>query len=138
MLDSHFGLSHILLVDDDQDIQAIAKVALEIQGGFKVKTCSNGQMAIATIPSFYPDLILLDVGMPHMGGLTTYRLLREMSETVNIPVIFVTGRVQPHELEHYNEVGALGVIAKPFDPATLTEKIRQIWDRAYSMPVAMG
>jgi two-component system OmpR family response regulator len=123
-------LQRILLVEDDADIQAVGQLALEAVGGFTVQVCSSGQEALRTAPLFVPDLILLDVMMPGMDGITTFTVLRQKEATRRFPVIFMTAKVQTHELEQYKQLGALGVIAKPFDPMTLAQQIRELWDAA--------
>lgn len=120
-------LTRILYVEDEPDIQAVAKLALENLGGFTVRVCSNGQEALAAVDEFAPELILLDVMMPGMDGPTTLQALRGRESTATTPVIFMTAKVQRQETEQYHQLGALGVIAKPFDPMTLADEIRQIW-----------
>lgn len=120
-------LQRILLVEDDADIQAVGQLALEAVGGFTVKVCSSGSEALAQAPGFAPDVILLDVMMPGMDGVTTFAALREKPLTANIPVIFMTAKVQVHEVAHYKQLGALGVISKPFDPMALSNLILEIW-----------
>lgn len=117
----------ILHVDDEPDIREIAVVTLTALGGFTVETCGSGPAAIEKATSFAPDLILLDVMMPGMDGPATLEILRKSSETAGIPVIFMTAKVQSHEVRHYIELGAAGVITKPFDPMTLCDQIREIW-----------
>jgi len=73
--------------------------------------------------------MLLDVMMPEMDGPTTLSKLREISGLENIPAIFMTARVQPHEIQEYVDMGAVDVIAKPFDPMTLSNQIREIWEK---------
>lgn len=123
-------LARILYVEDEPDIQAVAKLALEMIGGFEVRLCDNGVQALAAVGDFAPDLILLDVMMPGMDGPGTLQQLRANPSTADIPVIFLTARVQPPDVAHYQSMGALDVIAKPFDPMTLASQIRQIWSRA--------
>ncbi len=120
-------LHNILIVEDDPDIQAIMKLVLENVGGLNVEACSNGRTAITILSCFNPQVILLDVMMPHMDGFTTYRLLKEMEQTATIPIIFVTTKIQPAEVERYRQMGAIGLISKPFDPLTLANRITQIW-----------
>lgn len=98
-------------------------------GGYQVMICSGGQEALDKVGGFAPDLILLDVMMPGMDGPATLQSLRADSATAAIPVIFLTAKVQPSEVAHYQALGALNVIAKPFDPMTLATQIRQIWER---------
>ncbi len=120
-------LKRILYVEDEADIQAVAKMALETVGGFMVKTCDSGKEAIEKAPEFLPDLIILDVMMPHMDGPKTLEELRKIPELNSVPVVFMTAKVQPHEIAKYKKLGAVDVIDKPFDPMTLSDKVKQIW-----------
>lgn len=122
-------LKTILYVEDDKDIQAVAQIALEAVGGFTLKTCSSGYDAIDVVNAgFTPDLLLLDVMMPKIDGPTTLLELRKLEPTAKTPVIFMTAKVQAPEVSYYASIGALGVIAKPFDPMDLALQIRQLWD----------
>lgn len=120
-------LQRILMVEDEPDIQAVARLALEAVGGFAVHICSSGFDALREAPAFGPDLILLDVMMPGLDGPGTLKALREAPETARIPVVFMTAKVQPQEVASLTELGALGVVAKPFDPMTLSSTIHRIW-----------
>ncbi len=120
---SHAALK-VLYVEDDPDIQVIARIALEDIGGFDVCACTSGDEALAAIGNFTPDVLLLDVMMPGMDGPTLLGHLREQPNARTAPVIFMTARVQRSEVEHYRSLGALTVIAKPFDPLTLAQQIR--------------
>ncbi|MBD3669575.1 MAG: response regulator [Gammaproteobacteria bacterium] len=122
-------LSKILYVEDEPDIQAVTKLALEEIGDFTLEVCSNGDEALEKAVSFAPDLLLLDVMMPGMDGPTTLKALREINEIASTPAIFMTAKVQPHEVEEYKALGAIDVIAKPFDPMTLSDNLRDIWNR---------
>ncbi|KAB2314571.1 response regulator [Betaproteobacteria bacterium SCN2] len=118
-------LERVLCTEDDPDIQAVARLALELVGGFQVMICGSGAEALEKAADFAPDLILLDVMMPGMDGPSTLRALRANAATANIPVLFLTAKVQPAEADLYRSLGALGVIAKPFDPMSLANQIRQ-------------
>lgn len=121
-------LSNILYVEDDLDIQTVAQIALEVIGGFNLQTCSSGQQAMdAAHSGFAADLILLDVMMPKMDGPSTLAKLREIPQTSTTPVIFMTAKVQAGEVAYYKSLGALGVIAKPFDPMTLSDQVLSLW-----------
>ncbi|MCK4742311.1 MAG: response regulator [Sulfuriflexus sp.] len=122
-------MQRILYVEDEPDIQAVAKLALEQVGRFTLEVCSSGQEALDKADAFSPQLILLDVMMPEMDGPTTLKKLREISGLENTPAVFMTARVQPHEVQEYIDMGAVDVIAKPFDPMTLSNQIREIWER---------
>ncbi|MDO3384720.1 response regulator [Gilvimarinus sp. SDUM040013] len=120
-------LQTILYVEDEPDIRAIAELALETVGGYTLVSCSSGREALAAAKSEVPDLILLDVMMPEMDGPETLRQLRELKSMAGVPAVFMTAKVQPSEVAEYLALGAVDVIAKPFDPLTLAEQINKIW-----------
>ena len=120
-------LARILYVEDDPDIQAIAVMVLETIHGFTLESCSSGSEALQKAVQFKPDLVLLDVMMPGMDGPETLKGLRGFPELATTPVVFMTAKVQPQEVEGYLNLGAVGVIAKPFDPMTLADELRAIW-----------
>ncbi len=122
-------LSRILLVEDDPDIQAVARLALEAVGGFTVEICSSGSEAINNAPLLSPDLIILDAMMPNMDGIATFKELKKLPQIANTPVIFMTAKVQMHEVLEYKKQGAVDVIPKPFNPMTLAQVVREIWER---------
>jgi CheY-like chemotaxis protein len=126
------ALQTILCVEDDTDIQAVIRVALETVGGFRVTLCGTGQAALAQAAADHADLILLDVMMPGMDGPATLRALRAQPATAAIPVIFMTARVQPAEVAEFLSLGALAVIAKPFDPMTLAREIENHWRNVHA------
>ncbi|MNY19828.1 Alkaline phosphatase synthesis transcriptional regulatory protein PhoP [compost metagenome] len=98
-------LSRILHVEDDPSIQAVAKVALEAVGGFRVLSCSCGQDALDQVQGFAPDFILLDVMMPGMDGPQTLAKIAQLVDIGRIPVAFMTAKVQPAAIEHYRGLG---------------------------------
>lgn len=122
-------LNKILYVEDQLDIQMIAAVALESINSYQVKVCSSGEEALEIIEGFQPDLLLLDVMMPGMDGPQTLDAIREMDSYKSIPAIFMTAKVLPDEITALMELGALGVISKPFDPVLLGGEIQSIWDQ---------
>ncbi len=120
-------LQKILYVEDEPDIREVAKIALEAVGGFTLKVCSSGEEALKNAVEFSPQLLLLDVMMPGMDGPTTLAELRKLPEITNVPAIFMTAKVQPQEVEHFKSLGAIDVIAKPFDPMMLATTINTSW-----------
>ena len=122
-------LQRVLHVDDDDDIRVIAGIALEDVGQFTVCLCSSGPDAIAQAPEFRPDLFLLDYMMPGMDGQETARRLRAIPGLESVPVVFMTARVQGDITDKLLDLGAIGVIAKPFDPMTLADELRSHWQR---------
>jgi len=121
-------LKRILHVEDEADIRAIAKLALEAFGGFEVESCESGRDALAKAPVFRPDLVLLDVMMPGMDGPMTLEALRKLSGLAAVPAVFMTAKAQPHEVEKLRAL-AIDVVIKPFDPEALCSQIIDIWRR---------
>jgi two-component system, OmpR family, response regulator len=122
-------LDKILYVEDDPDIQAIAIMVLDTISGFTLEACSSGNEAVSKAVAFGPDLVLLDVMMPGIDGPETMQELRKFPELSSTPVVFMTAKVQPQEVQGYLDLGAVGVIAKPFDPMSLADQLRDIWAR---------
>ncbi len=125
------ALQRILCVEDDPDIQLVARVALETVGGFDVVLCGSGREALLCAEKALPDLILLDVMMPNMDGPTTLAKLREIDALKDIPAVFMTAKVMDPEVEKYRSMGVVDVVAKPFDPMALPDRIRAIWKRCH-------
>jgi CheY-like chemotaxis protein len=120
-------LRRILFVEDDPDIQVVTTLALESVGGLRVLACGSGAEALSRFSDFGPDLVLLDVMMPGMDGPTMLAALRRLPNAAATPVVFMTARVQSHEIARYRQLGAADVIAKPFDPMTLANTVQSIW-----------
>jgi len=123
-------LQKIMMVEDDPDIQSVASFALEAVGGFQVAVCSSGPQALEQVEGFAPDLLLLDVMMPGMDGPTLLEFLRARPSTAHLPIVFMTAKAQPHEVEGYKSLGALDVVTKPFSPMILSDTLLAIWNRA--------
>lgn len=125
------SMQHVLCIDDEVDILEVAQLSLETVGGLKVTCLSSGQAAIEQAEQIMPDLILLDVMMPVMNGPATLKALRGIPALNHIPIVFMTARVQPAEVQEYMSMGAAGVTPKPFDPMTLASEINGIWERCH-------
>ena len=121
-------MSHkrVLIIDDENDIREIASLALETGGDFDVTTADSGLAGLMLANTRRPDIILLDVMMPELDGPSTFRRLQESEDTRSIPVIFLTAKVQPGDRRKLADLGALGIIAKPFDPMQLAEEVAAI------------
>jgi DNA-binding response OmpR family regulator len=118
----------LLYVEDEADIREIAELAFEDEG-FDIVFCENGNQALERAVDFQPDVILLDVMMPGMDGPTTLANLRKIAGLETTPIIFLTAKVQPNEIQEFIGIGAIDVIAKPFDPMTLADQVRDILSR---------
>ncbi len=123
------ALSRILYVEDDGPIRTVGVLALQSVGGFEVVACASGAEALARAPPARADLILLDAMMPGMSGPEALARLRALPETATTPVVFLTARVQAADVAELEALGAAAVLAKPFDPMTLPDKLREIWRR---------
>lgn len=123
----------VLVVDDDDSIREIAEISLQLVGGMHVLTASGGVEALETLEQTrtqLPDVVLMDVMMPDMDGLTTFRHMQADPDIRNIPVILVTAKVQVGDRQVWDGLAISGVISKPFDPMTLAEQVGQMlgWD----------
>ena len=125
------SLERILYVEDEPDIRQIARLALEAIGGFRVEVCASGEEAVRRVEAFKPDLILLDVMMPGMDGPSTLKALRAIPACAHTPIMFMTAKAQPAEIAYFRSLGAIEVIAKPFDPMQLSRMVLDAWKHAH-------
>jgi CheY-like chemotaxis protein len=112
-----------LIVDDEEHIREIAAVSLELTGAWEIATADSGAEALRAAAKLRPDAILLDVMMPEMDGPTTFRLLHDNPATRDIPVIFLTAKVQAADKRRFTDLGVRSMIAKPFDPLSLGRQV---------------
>jgi CheY-like chemotaxis protein len=116
-------MKRILVIDDEDDIREVAQVSLELVGPFDVVTASNGRDGVERARTAQPDAILLDVMMPDLDGPSTLAELRADPATRAIPVLFLTAKTQAAERARLAELGADGILTKPFDPLKLASDI---------------
>jgi CheY-like chemotaxis protein len=116
----------VLVVDDEEDVRFVAQMSLERVGRMTVLQASSGEEGIARARNDRPDFILLDMMMPGMDGAATFLQLRSLPETASIPVVFLTAKALATEVQRLIELGAKGVILKPFNPMTLPDEVTAI------------
>ncbi|MEI6331389.1 MAG: response regulator [Pseudanabaena sp. ELA645] len=116
----------ILLIDDEPNLAEVISICLSSFKGWNVKVANSGKIGLSIVQTVQPDAILLDVMMPEMDGLAVYQALQKNPETQNIPVIFLTAKVQASDLKKFAELGVLGTIAKPFEPLVIADQITQL------------
>lgn len=116
----------VLVVDDDVDILEVAKMSLELVGGWSVTTAADGQQALDRARTDQPDAIVMDVMMPRMDGPTAAVALRADPATAGIPVVLLTASVQPAERAALQDLPVAGVLGKPFDPMLLPAELAAI------------
>src|ERR1700722_17261721 len=118
----------VLYVDDDADICSVVQATLLLVPGLNVRTADSGERAIELAYELRPDLVLMDVMMPGLDGPSTFRRMRESVLLAKIPVIFMTAKVLPAEIAQLLQLGAIGVIVKPFDPLKLYSELFSLWN----------
>lgn len=114
----------VLVIDDEDDIRKVARLALSRVGGMEVADTGRSEDAVDIAAREKPDAILLDVMMPGCDGPATLAALRADARTVAIPVVFLTAKAMPDEIQRLKTLGAAGVLTKPFDPMTLAAALR--------------
>ena len=113
-----------LVVDDDEDMRSLCRVTLQRSTDWTVEVAHSVEDAVLAARLQVPDVILLDVMMPGRDGLSLLHELKDCDVTAGIPVVLMTASVT--EVEECRERGAAGLIAKPFDPSTLSDEITRL------------
>ncbi|MEB3229676.1 MAG: response regulator [Leptolyngbyaceae bacterium] len=116
----------VLIIDDEEAIQTVVKFGLKMAAGWDVLTANSGMEGIYQAQVEQPDIILLDVMMPEMDGLATFKKLSQAPETRAIPVILLTAKAQASEKRIFQKTGVNGVITKPFNSLNLAKEISRI------------
>jgi CheY-like chemotaxis protein len=116
----------VLYVDDEPDIREVAALALGLDPQIEVRVAGSGAEALGMVraPGGRPDVIMLDVMMPAMDGPAVLEALRADPASAAIPVVFITARTHAQDRERLLHLGAVAVIAKPFDPMMLARQLR--------------
>jgi CheY-like chemotaxis protein len=125
----------LLHIEDEPDIREVVQLAVTLDPVFEMRSCESGAEGVIEAAAWQPDIILLDVMMPVLDGPATLAQLRANPETAAIPVVFMTARAQSRETERFRALGAVGVIAKPFDPMTLAESVKRFIPPAVRDPL---
>ena len=121
-------MSRILIVEDEQDLASLLEYNLK-QEGFEIDVARTGAAGVSRARSFKPDLILLDLMLPDIGGTEVARLVREQ-EGKRIPIIMVTARGEESDRVRGLELGADDYVGKPFSPRELLARLRAVLRRA--------
>jgi two-component system, OmpR family, alkaline phosphatase synthesis response regulator PhoP len=120
------SLKRVLIIDDEETIQTVVQFGIHMAAGWDVMAASSGPKGIQTAQTEKPDVILLDVMMPDMDGIATFKILQSHPATEQIPVIFLTAKAQTSEKRQFQDLGVSGVITKPFNSLDLPELIAKI------------
>jgi CheY-like chemotaxis protein len=114
----------IFYLDDQPDIREIVAASLALDPDVEVETFATGAGLLARLETSRPDLFVLDIMMPGLDGPAVLGRIRANPATAAIPVIFATAKVLPPDYGPYKELGAAGILSKPFDPLTLAKQLR--------------
>ena len=129
--------TRVLVVEDDPDIADLVARYLE-KAGYTATRVSSGRDALDAVRAKAPDLIVLDVMLPHVDGLEVCRLLRANDHTASIPIIMLTARAEESERIVGLEMGADDYLAKPFSPNELVARVRALLRRAQRADAPSG
>ncbi|MFY8117609.1 MAG: response regulator [Roseateles sp.] len=121
-------LRRVMCIEDDEDIRLLLELSLRDLGGYELLCCAGGEEGLRSAPEFRPQLVLLDVMMPGLSGPETLQALRRLPGMEQVPVVFLTAKAMPAELERLLNLGATGLIVKPFEALTLAQDIRPFWE----------
>lgn len=116
----------VLIIDDDQEILAVAELTLKAVGGWQVSTATSGDEGLVKAAVEQPDAILLDVMMPDRDGLSTLQALQANPTTQTIPVILMTAKAQAKEQQKFANLGVAAIIVKPFKAMKLPSQIADV------------
>ena len=122
----------ILLVDDDEGLLRLHQLALKARANFDVQVALSGQTALELLERWRPDLVILDLMMPGMSGIDVCRWIRAQPAFATIPVVMLTGLVDPDVHLEARQAGANDVWLKPIAPSELGTRIRQLLNQAGS------
>jgi two-component system, OmpR family, alkaline phosphatase synthesis response regulator PhoP len=118
----------VMVVDDDPDIVELLAYNLEKEG-YEVQTAANGRQALEIVRGFEPELVVLDIMMPHVDGIETARMLRDIPEFKNTFILFLTARSEEYSEVAAFEIGADDYITKPIKPRALMSRINALFRR---------
>ena len=116
----------ILMIDDDDLIQAVAELVLGSVPGWTLQGALTGEEGLRLATSSPPDLILLDWVLPGMEGPAVLERLAENPATQAVPVIMLTAMARDEAERAASQLGAIGILTKPFEPDTLAERISSL------------
>ena len=119
----------VLVVEDEQDIAALIKHALERSGDAVVDVVSSGDTALRTVTDTAPDLVILDINLPVMSGTDVCRILRGRAETAHMPIIMLTARTGESDRVAGLDLGADDYVTKPFSLRELSARVRAVLRR---------
>ena len=119
----------ILLVDDNKTNLQVLFEALAPEG-YELLVAQSGEQALEATEEIVPDLVLLDIKMPGIGGFETFRRLRANERTAKLPIVFLSALADIAKIDEARRIGAEGYLTKPFKFDDFISKVRELLDRA--------
>jgi len=120
----------VFYVEDDPDIREVVELAFELEADMRLISCDPGTAVLELMRGHKPDLVLLDVMMPGIDGIALAKQMKADAQLAATPFAFMTAKAMPQELKQLRELGAIGIISKPFNPLTLTSDVRALMNYA--------
>src|ERR1700704_4683590 len=130
---SGHGKTRVLIVEDEPDIAALMKHALERGGDLNAEIVGTGAAALKSVMEEPPGLVLLDLNLPFIDGLEVCRLLRGRGSSAAIPIIMVTARTSETDRVAGLELGADDYVTKPFSLRELVARVKAVLRRPHSI-----
>ncbi|MEW6534190.1 MAG: response regulator transcription factor [Candidatus Auribacterota bacterium] len=124
---------HILIVDDEEDIVELLEYNLNKEG-YKITSVTSGEKVLSLAKTHLPDLVVLDIMLPHLDGLEICKLLKKDSKTQHIPIIMLSAKGEEADIVTGLELGADDYVTKPFSPRVLIARVRTVLRRAKMAP----
>lgn len=121
------GRKKVLLVEDHADNRAIYSIILE-HGGFQIRTAEDGAEGVAAAREWMPDLILMDISLPGMDGISAARELKADPQTQNICIVALTALVFKEDRARADDAGFDGYLTKPIEPKQVLAEVRRLLD----------
>jgi CheY-like chemotaxis protein len=123
----------LLIVDDEPVTQDLLRLMLE-PAGFRVTEAENGLVALQKIEENKPDIMILDVMMPFMDGITVCKKIRSNPKTADLPIIMLSGKTHLNAVEEGLQAGANRYLAKPMSRADLIQNLREVLEETAVVP----
>lgn len=121
----------VLIAEDDDSLRRLLELRLEVDG-FEAKTAGDGVQALALMQQWTPDIVVCDVMMPHLSGLSVVREMRERERTAAVPIVLLTARCFDEDIQDVLKLGGVAYMGKPFDFRRLSEKLHALLDTSES------
>lgn len=115
----------VLIAEDDDSLRRLLELRLDADG-FDAHTASDGVQALAAMEDWVPDIVVCDVMMPHLSGISVVREMRDRDATASVPIVLLTARCFDEDIQDVMGLGGVTYMAKPFDFRRLKEKLHSL------------